>query len=295
MMELDAIPVFVKVAQLGSFTQAAKALAMPNTTVSAKVAQLERALGVTLIQRTTRKLSLTEAGHLYLARAVKALNELETAQSELHENTNELQGVLKLTAAVDIGQSLLPLVVERYRELHPRVKIQLIVTNRVVDLIGEGVDLAIRAGKLKDSTLVAKKFIAGRFGFWASKGFLKKHGVPKDFADLARFSVLHFTPLKDVPIEFTNGKQRVKYSSFESSIWVDDFGSMKALAKRGLGIALMPDLFCELEPSETRLTKVLGDWTHETGQFAIVYPSQEFVSAKVRAFIDVAAEIFRHY
>ena len=103
-MELESIPVFVKVAQLGSFTQAAKALGMPNTTVSAKVATLERHLGVTLIQRTTRKLHLTDAGRAYLDRCVKALDELQTAESELQSNTQEIRGLLRITSSVDVGQ-----------------------------------------------------------------------------------------------------------------------------------------------------------------------------------------------
>jgi DNA-binding transcriptional LysR family regulator len=293
-VELDSIPVFVKVAQLGSFTQASKALNMPNTTVSSKVAQLERHLGVTLIQRTTRKLHLTEAGRSYLERCVRALNELQAAESELHTNSNEIVGILKITSSVDIGQSLLAGMVDRYIKLHPKMEIELVVTNRVVDLVGEGVDLAIRAGKLKDSSLIAKKFIDVRFTLWASKSYLKKQGTPKDFKDLQNFTFIRFTPLKDENVEFTNGKQTVKVTTVRGPVQADDFGAVKALAELGQGIAMIPDFLCENDTSENRLVKVLPDWWAKGGNFALVYPAQQFVTPKVRAFITVAEEFFKN-
>jgi DNA-binding transcriptional LysR family regulator len=291
-VELDSIPVFVKVAQLGSFTQASKALKMPNTTVSAKVAQLERHLGVTLIHRTTRKLSLTEAGRTYLDRCVRALNELQAAESELHESTTEIQGTLRITSAVDVGQSLLAMIVDRYVKLHPKIDVDLIITNRVVDLVGEGIDLALRAGKLKDSTLIAKRMMAVRMGLWASKSYLKK-GAPKDFKDLANFKTIHFTPFKENVLEFANAKQKVKTTLPRGPLHADDFGTVKALAELGNGIAILPDYICENDASENKLVKILPEWSLETGNFSLVYPDQQFVTPKVRAFIDVADQFFK--
>lgn len=291
-MELDAIPVFVKVAQLGSFTQAAKALNMPNTTVSAKVAQLERHLGVTLIQRTTRKLNLTEAGRAYLDRCVRALDELRAAESELHEATSEIQGTLRITAAVDVGQSLLAMMVDRYLKLYPKMEVDLVLTNRMVDLVGEGVDLALRAGKLKDSSLIAKRMMSIRMGLWASKAYLKK-GTPKDLKDLANYKTIHFSPFKDAAIEFTNGKQTVKAVLTRGPLHADDFGTVKALAELGHGVAILPDYICENDVSENKLVKVLPEWALQGGNFSLVYPAQKFVTPKVRAFIGVAEEFFK--
>jgi DNA-binding transcriptional LysR family regulator len=291
-MELDAIPVFVKVAQLGSFTRAAKTLNMPNTTVSAKVAQLERHLGVTLIQRTTRKLNLTEAGRAYLDRCVRALDELQAAESELHEATSEIQGTLRITAAVDVGQSLLAMMVDRYLKQYPKMEVDLVLTNRMVDLVGEGVDLALRAGKLKDSSLIAKRMMNVRMSLWASKTYLKK-GSPKDLKDLANYKTIHFSPFKDAAIELTNGKQTVKAVLTRGPLHADDFGTVKALAELGHGIAILPDYICENDVSENKLVKVLPEWALQGGNFSLVYPAQKFVTPKVRAFIGVAEEFFK--
>jgi len=291
-MELDSIPVFVKVAQLGSFTQASKALNMPNTTVSAKVAQLERSLGVTLIQRTTRKLNLTEAGRAYLDRCVRALNELQAGESELHSASSEIQGTLRITSSVDVGQSLMAMIVDRYLKLYPKMEVDLVVTNRVVDLVGEGVDIALRAGKMKDSTLIAKRIMNVKMSLWASKFYLKK-GSPKELKELSNFKFIHFSPFKDELAELTNGKQTSKIKLTRGPIHADDFGAVKALAELGHGIAILPDYICENDTSENRLVKVLPDWWLQAGQFSLVYPSQQFVTPKVRAFIQVAEEFFK--
>lgn len=287
-MELEAIPVFVKVAQLGSFTAAAKSLGMPNTTVSAKVAQLERHLGVTLIQRTTRKLHLTDIGRAYLDRCVKALAELQTAESELQSNTQEIKGPLRVTASIDVGQSILASLVDRYVKKHPKVEVELLITNRIVDLIGEGVDIAIRSGNMKDSSLMAKKFVDVRFSLWASKSYLKKNGTPKKIEELASHRFVKFTTLNSSSRSFTNG-ERTFQLEMKASIQADDFGTVKALVDLGNGIAMFPDFYCETVADE-RLVRVLPEWTSPAGHFALVYPAQKFINPKVRAFIDMARQ-----
>lgn len=289
-MELDSIPVFVKVAQLGSFTKASAALGMPNTTVSAKVAQLERHLGVTLIQRTTRKLNLTEAGTAYLARAIRALNELKAAESEVQNTSQEISGTLRITASVDVGQSLLAPMVAEVQKLHPKLKIELLITNRRVDLVGESVDVGIRAGAMKDSSMIAKKFFDVRFTLWASKEYLKKNGTPKDLKDLSKHTFIKFSQLKD-GAEFTNGKTTSMIRP-EGPVTADDLGAVKSLAEFGLGLAMLPSFLCEKDPN-LNLVRVLPDWGGAGAKFALVYPAQQFVTPKVRAFIEVAERVFK--
>ena len=141
-MDLDAIAVFVKVVQAGSFSQAAKLLGMPNFTVSAKVSLLEKQLGVTLLQRTTRKLGLTQAGEAYFKRCVQALEKLQAAESELAIAQREPQGLLRLTAPVELGHGLLSALVDDFLQKHPKMGVDLLITNRVLDLVGEGIDAA---------------------------------------------------------------------------------------------------------------------------------------------------------
>jgi len=141
-MDLDAIAVFVKVVQAGSFSQAAKLLGMPNFTVSAKVSLLEKQLGVTLLQRTTRKLGLTKGGETYFKRCVQALEKLQAAESELAIAQREPQGLLRLTAPVELGHGLLSALVDDFLQKHPKMGVDLLITNRVLDLVGEGIDAA---------------------------------------------------------------------------------------------------------------------------------------------------------
>lgn len=168
-MDLDAIAVFVRVVESGSFSAAARRLAMPKATVSAKVARLEKQLGVSLIQRTTRKLRVTEAGAQYFRHCVEAIRQVELAEAALQSTSGKPSGLLKVTAPVDVGHTVLPRIVHAYAARYPDVSVELIVTNRIVDLVGEGIDLAIRPSQaLKDSSLIAQRYFEMGSNLWAS-------------------------------------------------------------------------------------------------------------------------------
>src|SRR5215510_9248460 len=186
MSPVDAIAVFVKVVESASFSAAARRLGLPKTTVSAKVAGLEERLGVRLIHRTTRKLRMTEAGERYFHHCAIATREVELGEAALQSAKGRPYGVLKVTAPVALARAVLPRVVRAYAAKYPEVSVELIVTNRVVDLVEEGVDLAIRwAGSLKDSSLIARRFIETRSNLWASPDYLKGHGKVTHPRDLA--------------------------------------------------------------------------------------------------------------
>ena len=179
MSPVDAIAVFVKVVEAGSFSAAARRLGLPKTTVSAKVAGLEKRLGVRLIQRTTRKLRMTEAGEKYFHHCAIATREVELGEAALQSAKEKPYGVLKVTAPVDLGHAVLPRIVRAYAGKYPDVSVELIVTNRIVDLVEEGIDLAIRwAGALKDSSLIARRFIETRSNLWASPKYMKALASP---------------------------------------------------------------------------------------------------------------------
>ena len=173
-MDFDSIAVFVKVVQAGSFSQAARILRMPNSTVSAKVSALEKKLGVTLLQRTTRKLRVTQAGEAYFGRCVQALEHLQAAENEIATAKRNPLGLLRITASVAVGHSLLPDLIRSFLKEYPEIEIELLINNRVLNLVAEGVDLAIRAGKLEDSGLIARKFVPGHFALWASPSYLQE-------------------------------------------------------------------------------------------------------------------------
>jgi DNA-binding transcriptional LysR family regulator len=292
-MNLDGIEVFVKVVQAGSFSRAAKILEMPNSTVSAKVSQLEHRLGVTLLRRTTRKLNLTQAGESYFRQCAQALEDLQAAESELVSAQNEPQGLLRLTAPVEIGHSVLPAVIRTYLQKHAQITVDLIVTNRVLDLVTEGVDIAIRAGKLKDSSLIAKKFTLGHFALWASPAYLKDHPTPSHPKELSRHDFLQFSLFKNRPLELTNGRENVKIA-VSGRLFADDFEVLKSCAVLGEGIAFLPSLLCGQEKTQNTLLKILPDWHGDSVSFSLVYPAQRFVSSKIRAFIAVAEDVLKN-
>lgn len=285
-MDLDAISVFVKVVQAGSFSQAARLLGMPNTTVSAKVARLERHLGVTLIQRTTRKLHITPAGRAYFERCLAALTEIEGAEAELQSARTEPRGVLRVTATAEVAHSLLPPIVTRYLESHPEVSVEVVVANRVVDLIGEGVDLAIRAAALKDSTLVARKWISFTGGLWASAAYLSKRGTPRTPADLAGHSCLIHSSLGPRLLLSRDGNPGM-HVTLQGRILVDDMETLCAFVRHGNGIGGLPDYLPHDRDAKASV-RVLPQWSWTRGTLSFVYPSQPFVPAKVRSFIDLA-------
>ena len=290
-MDLDGIAVFVKVVQAGSFSQAAKLLNMPNSTVSAKVAALEKRLGVTLLQRTTRRLHLTEAGEGYFRRCMTALEELHAAENELAIERGETKGVLRLTVPVELGRSALPPVLDVLMKRHPAIKIDLIITNRLVDLVAENIDVAVRAGPLKDSALIAKRFVLGQFGLWASPSYLKNNSVPRNPDELKEHDCLRFAPFTGRKLQLTNGRERAQIA-LAGRITADDFEALRALAVLGWGIALLPSFLCAEEAKERKLVSVLPNWRGDSVTISVVYPAQRFVSPKIRAFITAAEELW---
>lgn len=288
-MNLDGIDVFVKVVQVGSFSGAAKLLKMPVTTVSGKVAALEKRLGTTLIHRTTRKLNVTQPGEAFFQRCVKALDEIMAGESEIENVKTEPKGVLKITTVADIGHTLLPPIIKGYLKNYPKMKIELILTSRIVDLVGEGVDLAIRIGKLKDSTMMVRQFKESKVPLWATPQYLKKHGTPASIRDLKKHHFIKFTtPFNTVKL--SNGKDTVDID-IESRITVDDMQAMKAFTLQNEGIGMISEFLCEAEEASGKLIRVLPNWSwHSFVTLNFVYPPQRFVSPKVQSFIEWCAK-----
>jgi DNA-binding transcriptional LysR family regulator len=264
---------------------------MPNSTVSAKVAALEKRLGVTLLQRTTRRLHLTEPGAGYFRRCLQALEGLQAAESELESERSETKGVLRLTAPVELGRSALPPVLDVLMKRHPAIEIDLIITNRLVDLVAENIDVAVRAGPLKDSGLIAKRFVLGQFGLWASPSYLKDNSVPRNPDELKEHSCLQFAPFTGRKLQLTNGRERAQIA-LAGRITADDFEALRALAVLGWGIALLPSFLCAEEVKERKLVSVLPNWRGDSVTISVVYPAQRFVSPKIRAFITAAEELW---
>ena len=285
-MDLDGIAIFVKVVQAGSFSAAARLLGVPNTTVSAKVARLEKRLGVTLIQRTTRKLNITPAGSAYFERCMRGLEEIETAEAEVSLSAAEPRGLLRVTAPGDVAMGMLPPIVSRFLKRYPRTRVEVLVANRVIDLVAEGIHLAIRAAVLRDSTLVARGFMPFSGALWASRAYLARRGVPKIPAELEPHDCLVFPRFSTQPLRLTDGRNRVGIG-MHGRLAVDDPQTLRNFILQGDGIGMLPDFLARGTP----LVRVLPKWTWTSGALSFVYPGQRFVPANVRAFIDTAVAV----
>lgn len=280
--------VFVKVVQAGSFSQAAKQLGMPNSTVSSKISSLEKRLGVTLLHRTTRQLHVTQEGQTFFARCVRGLEELKFAEEEVTLKQKEPQGTLRVTAPALLGSSLLPEVISKFIKLYPKMKIEFILSDKMVDLVSEGIDLAIRAGELNDSSLIAKKIGVSYFAPFATAAYLKNHGTPLHPKDLRTHHCLQFSPLGKEQWELVNKNKSKVSVALSGKIIIDDLNTIKELALSGEGIALLPTFICGPEIKKHKLVRVLPEWRSDVRPLHFVYPPHRFAVPKLQAFMGIA-------
>ena len=285
-MDVNDVLVFVKVVQAGSFSRAAKILGMPVSTVSRRVAELEDELGVTLLHRTTRSLKITDIGSAYFEHGRTIASEIEKAES-LGTNFKTIpQGILKITAPTDFGDQFLGKIVSGFLKENPQVQTDIVLTERVVDLISEGFDLAIRIGDLEDSTHLARKIGNIELQLYASPTFIRKHGEPKSVKDLLRFECIRFTADEELDRWKLKGPKGVESVEVTGKISCNNMALIRDFALLGEGIALMPYFLCAEEVQAGRLKVILKDWVFVSGPIHVVFPGQKFLVPKVRAFID---------
>lgn len=293
-MDLDDVRIFTKVAEAGSFTKAAQLLDMPKSTVSRRVAELEDKLNVLLIQRSTRKLTLTPAGQLYFARTSRAIADLKQAELALEEMQSEPRGILRITIPSDMA-GLIPRLLGEFREAYPLVQLIVFSTGRRVDLIAEGYDVALRAAaRLTDSTMYSKKIIDTRFGTFASPDYLEKHGTPQAPADLEQHDCLTFgteTFSAEWNLFHTETEESTKVH-VSGSLASNDHNLLMGACLLGLGVAFLPTFEPNRHVTRGRLVRVLPSYTSEFGSLYAVYPNGRHVSPNVRAFVDFAAKWF---
>lgn len=283
-MDLNEILVFTKVIEAGSFIGASRALDMPKSTVSRKVTELEGRLGARLLQRTTRKLSLTEVGQAFYQHAARVVAEAEEAELVVGRMQEVPRGLLRVTTPLNFGY-LAPVVVS-FLERYPEVQLEVVCADRVVDLIQEGFDVAVRAGSLADSSLVTRSLGVLQNYAVASPAFLKKNGAPKEPHDLERFDCVVFGAGIDRSSWrlYRNGKTLTV--NVNALFTVNDFDFLDAAVLAGLGVAMVPVFRC-IEPlRQKRLVRLLPEWCSPHIPLQAVYPSTRHLSPKVKAFLD---------
>jgi DNA-binding transcriptional LysR family regulator len=283
-MDLNEIIVFARVVQAGSFTKGAAQLGMPKSTVSRKVSELEERLGSRLLQRTTRKLSLTDVGRTYYDYCARIVGEMEEAERAVNSLQGTPRGLLRITALVNA--SFLGPIVSEFLERYPEVQLELFCTQRTVDLIEERYDLGIRAGVLADSTLIARSLGSVRWFVVATPAYLAKHGRPRSPKDLQKHEWLLFgAGAAGTVVNLERGDASVQMS-VSPRLFVSDMEVLHAAVNAGLGIGILPAFQCIQDLRTRRLERVLGDWDLPSTPVHVVYPSTRHISPKVKTFID---------
>ncbi|MFK7990023.1 MAG: LysR family transcriptional regulator [Sandaracinaceae bacterium] len=286
-IDLALIPAFVEVVRRGTFTAASASLGLPKSTLSRRVSRLEKELGVQLLVRTTRQLRLTDVGRVFYDRVAPTLEAVEDAAREVSEVDGEARGHLRVAAPQDMGELLAEFILEFTRS-HPEVEVELRLSGEVVDLVAEGFDVALRAGRLPDSTLVARRLATGVMRLQASAAYLEEAGTPKTLADLASHACVLFRAREGVQkwrLDGPNGPEEV---DVRGAISADDYRAVAGVVRAGGGIGLLPSI-----AGSEGLACVLPEYSLAGGGLYLVYPGARHVPAKVRAFRDFCVAEFK--
>jgi DNA-binding transcriptional LysR family regulator len=286
-VNLNRLAAFAAVVESGSFTAAAEKLGLTKAMVSQHVSRLERELGITLLTRTTRKVTPTEAGSAFYADCAPVLLEVEAAIARVGAGSDIPSGTLRLTVPDDYGPAVVVPALAGFLREFPHVKVDLVATDQVVDLVAGRFDLAIRTGWLRESSLRATQLGSFEQIVAASPAYLKNAGVPKRPQDLAQHRWIALTLLR-TPLTWSFSGRAGKTQSVRVSptISTNSIASLRAFMREGLGISVLPDYMLVADIAAGRLTRVLPGWTLPQGGVHAVYPKVRYTSAKVRAFVD---------
>lgn len=290
MDKLSGLLAFVRTAELGSFVAAGRVLEISASAVGKGVARLERDMGVRLLQRSTRRMQLTEEGRAFHERCRRILDDLDDAQAMLSRVRQAPRGRLRVSAPV-VGHHFLMPVVPAFLARHPEVELDLHFTDRAVDLIEAGVDVAIRSGDLPDSGLVSRPLQPFRLQLWASPAYLAERGTPHDVRGLRQHAAVRFRhPDSGKLLEWPMLQGQDGADLPRTVLACDNMEAVRNATVRGLGIACMPDFLAREGAADGRLVPVLETQLGVNGRFQALWPSNRHLSPKVRVFVDHLSE-----
>ncbi|PUE56549.1 LysR family transcriptional regulator [Limnohabitans sp. Rim8] len=283
---LNDMVLFVEVVKAMSFRRAADATGVPNSTLSRRISALEKAIGLRLMHRTTRRLELTEAGRIYFERCKRIVDEAKLAHEQLGEMLAQPTGVLRASLPVDFATAYLAPLIAEFSNLYPGIKFDFDLTPRRVDLVSEPFDVAIRMGELQDSTLIARQLASLATNLYASPKYLKKFGKPKEPADLATHECLGFRVSKSTMWTLYRSADMCE-SKVEVSgkFQLNSVGMMRRFAALDMGVVLMPEAMVADDVATGRLNRILPLWQ---GAAIPIYAMTEtrLLPAKTQKFID---------
>jgi DNA-binding transcriptional LysR family regulator len=295
-MDLGTLEAFVKVVQTGSYTRAAEALGTQKAQLSRRVSALERELSVRLLERSTRALSLTEAGREFYERAHAILGSVDEALLAMQRIRGTPQGTLRLTCGVEFGLIAVGGWIADYLAAHPQMQVEADYTNRVVDIVHEGHDLALRVGPLADSSLAARRLGVLDYGLYASTDYLRRHGQPDQPQDLAAHPLVVYAgaaPQGQWELSAGEpGQRQTQVVRLQPRLHVNTSLAVRDVLQRGLGIGLLPCRVAEPAGQPPLLQRILPAWSAPDVPVHAVFASARYLAPKVRAFIDLAVARF---
>jgi DNA-binding transcriptional LysR family regulator len=288
MIDLNEIALFAQVAKHSSFVAAGRALAVPTSTVSRKIAQLEARLGMRLLQRTSRRVALTEEGATYYARCGRIIADIEEADRAVAAGRDTVRGTLRISAPRLFGNVFLGRIVSEYLALHPGVKVQVVLADQRVDLVAEGFDLAIRVGKLADSThLVARRLGATETFYCASPHYLRRHGEPADPESLSQHACITVGESRAGLLWHFGGTDGAYSVRVHGRLVVNSFTVACEAALANQGIAVLPAFTCAESVRSGALQVILTAFTPPPTPLFAIYPKTLEVPTRVRAFLEL--------
>ena len=293
MADLNSLMIFAKVVEANSFSEAARRLSMPTSTVSRRIAEFEAQLGVRLLERSTRSLRLTDVGSEVLEHAQRSAELSDAVDSIVSNVVSNVSGTLRLSAPPSILDSLVVPLVDAFQDSYPNVRVSIFVTERFVDHIAEGIDLAFRRVLLADSTLIARKILTYRHQLVASPAYLKKHKPPRTPRDLPGHRLLAFSywkPGNSWSFAHTNGRDK-ETLTFDPHLSMNDFVGLAHALQAGAGIGELPPIVRPELMRSGRLVEVMPKWRLETLNLSMVHLGNRYIPRPVRMFKEFAARM----
>lgn len=287
-MEIDDLRLFVTTVHTGNLTEAARHLHLPKSSASRSIVRLEEAVGISLLYRSNRKIMLTEAGAQFLEHATAILERWDEAKSGLEQLRQSPHGTLRVSAPVNPGQFLIAPLIGRFLDLYPDVDIQLTLTGEAIDPLTGAVDIAIRTGELKDSSLLARRLGVAHLGLYASPNYLAAHGTPLEPEDIVGHSLVDIAERGET-WALTNCGRVVTVPS-HCRLLVNDTTIIRTVVLSGFAMGWLPTYMAEDEVRKGLIERVLTDWSRGTREVHALFASHRLISPKVRVFIDFMAE-----
>lgn len=284
--DLNAMALFVLVIQHKSFTEASKRLGIPISTVSRKVSELEKSLGIRLIERSTRRLRLTEIGEEYFQYCRRGLEVFEAGALMISNRQSDVVGTLRLSIPPNIADVLVAPIICEYQKQYPKTTVNVFVTERNVDLIEDGVDIALRVGELQDSMLAARRLLNYRHLLVASPQYIEKWGMPEKPDELAAHRLLSFSGWREQTVwEFFSHKKSQKIS-VNSALSINEMAGLQYAAEQHQGIANLPAFTCSQALERGTLVEVMPQWRFAATVLSAIYPSNRNTSRLVKLFME---------